>query len=56
MLITFEGVRAIMVDARDISARKLSEVQLRAYSVALEDKNRELDFLTNRLINLNRDL
>jgi len=56
MRIMYGGRSSILVIARDISLRKESEYKLKEYAAALEDKNRELDFLTNRLISLNRDL
>lgn len=56
MPISFQGKRAILIVAWDIGARKKAEAQLREYASVLEDKNRELDFLTNRLLTMNRDL
>ncbi|MGV8110792.1 PAS domain S-box protein [Methanospirillum sp.] len=54
--IRYRGDPAVLVVARDIRARKKAEKQLREYARVLEDKNHELDFLTNRLISMNRDL
>jgi PAS domain S-box-containing protein len=56
MTIRYQGKPAILVVARDISGRKQAEAQLREYAQVLEDKNHELDFLTNRLIKMNREL
>lgn len=56
MSIRYQGRTGMLVVARDITSRKKAEVQLKEYATALEDKNRELDYLTNRLLNLNRDL
>ncbi len=56
MAISYRGRPAILVIARDIRARKEAEAQLREYAQVLEDKNHELDFLTNRLIGMNREL
>jgi len=56
MTIRYQGKMAILVVARDISGRKQAQAQLREYAQVLEDKNRELDYLTIRLIKMNREL
>ncbi|NLV28274.1 MAG: PAS domain S-box protein [Methanomicrobiales archaeon] len=56
MPITFQGRKGILIVAWDIGVRKKTEAQLRENASALEDKNRELDFLTNRLMTMNREL
>ncbi|MDD1723664.1 MAG: PAS domain S-box protein [Methanospirillum sp.] len=56
MPIRYQGRTGMLVVARDITSRKRAEIQLKEYANALEDKTRELDYLTNRLIGMNREL
>lgn len=56
MAIQYQGKSAILVLARDISERKKVEARLKEYAQVLEEKNQELDFLANQLIEMNHEL
>jgi len=55
-LITFQGSPAVLIVARDITGRKIAEEQLRRYAAEMADKNKELDFLANQMIEINQGL
>jgi len=54
--IVFQGSPAMLIVARDITERKKTEEQIRRYAAEMADKNKELDFLANQMIEINQDL
>ena len=54
--IVFQASPAVLIVARDITGRKKTEEQLRRYATEMADKNKELDFLANQMIEINQDL
>jgi signal transduction histidine kinase len=54
--IMYQGIPAALVFVRDITRRKKAEEQLRQSATDLADKNAELDFLTNQLLDMNEEL
>lgn len=56
MPIRYQDADGILVVVRDVSLRKAADAQLKEYAKLLEDKNRELDHLTNRLLTMNQEL
>lgn len=54
--IVYQGNPAILVVVRDITGRKKAEEQLRQYTDKMSEKNNELDFLANQLLDMNQDL
>lgn len=56
MPIRYQDAKGVLVVVRDISLRKAADAQLKEYAKILEDKNNELDHLTNRLLTMNQEL
>ncbi|HWQ64126.1 MAG TPA: PAS domain S-box protein [Methanospirillum sp.] len=54
--ILFQGSPAALIVARDITGRKRAEEQLKRYAAEMADKNKELDYLANQMIEINQDL
>jgi len=54
--IVFQDSPAMLIVARDITERKKTEEQIRRYAAEMADKNKELDFLANQMIDINQDL
>ncbi|PWR71446.1 PAS domain S-box protein [Methanospirillum lacunae] len=54
--IFFQGSPAALIVARDITGRKKVEEQLKRYATEMADKNKELDYLANQMIEINQDL
>lgn len=54
--IMYQGIPAALVFVRDITRRKKAEEQLRQSAADMADKNAELDFLTNQLLDMNEEL
>ncbi len=54
--IIYQASPAIIVVVRDITGRKKAAEQLRQYAQEMAQKNQELDFLANQLLDLNEDL
>ncbi|MDD1727623.1 MAG: PAS domain S-box protein, partial [Methanospirillum sp.] len=54
--IVYKGTPAVLVVARDVTERKKAEEQLRLHATEMSEKNKELDFLTNQLLDMNQDL
>jgi len=54
--IVFLARPAVLIMTRDITGRKHAEEQLQRYADEMADKNKELDFLANQLIDINQDL
>ncbi len=56
LLITYKHDPALLMVIRDITRRKEAEARLREYADEMVDKNKELDFITNQLIEMNHQL
>lgn len=54
--VVYLGSPAILFFVRDITRRKQAEEQLRKYAGEMAEKNSELDFLANQLIDMNQEL
>lgn len=54
--IVFQTCPAVLIVARDITRRKKTEEQLMQYATEMADKNKELDFLANQMIEINHNL
>ena len=54
--IIYQGSPALLVEVRDITGRKRVAEQLRRYAEEMSQKNKELDFLANQLLDVNQDL
>lgn len=54
--VVYQGSPAIIVVVRDITARKKVAEQLRRHAEEMSQKNKELDFLANQLLDVNKEL
>ncbi|HWQ66413.1 MAG TPA: PAS domain S-box protein [Methanospirillum sp.] len=54
--ILYQGNQAVLVVVRDITRRRKVEEQLKRYAQDMKDKNKELDHLTNQLLDNNQEL
>lgn len=54
--IVIQGRPAVLIVARDITQRRYADEQLRRYAEEMSQKNEELDFLANQLLDVNLDL